>query len=43
MTWEIIGPNLPPLRIRAETFSEALKKAKLRSPGYCAGYVIDDD
>lgn len=42
MTWEIVGPNLPLLRIRADTFSQALKKAKLRDPNYCAGYVADD-
>lgn len=43
MVWEIIGPNLPTLRIHAETFSEALKKARLRDPKYCAGYAADDD
>ena len=42
MTWEIIGPDLPPVRIRAETFDQALKKAKLRHPDYCAGYVVED-
>jgi hypothetical protein len=42
MTWEIIGPNLLPLRIRADTFSQALKKAKLRNQNYCAGYVVED-
>lgn len=43
LTWEIIGPNLPPVRIRAHTFGEALKKARMRDPGYNAGYVIDED
>jgi hypothetical protein len=43
MTWEITGPNLPPLRIRADTFSQALKKSKLRDPNYCAGYMADDN
>lgn len=43
LTWEIIGGGLPPVRVRARTFSEALKKARLRDPNYCGGYVVDDD
>lgn len=43
LTWEIIGPNLPPLRIRANSFDEALKKARLRDKGYCGGWVADDE
>lgn len=43
MIWEVIGPNLPPLRIHADSFGQALKKARLRHPDYCAGYVVDDD
>lgn len=42
MIWEVIGPNLPPLRIRAESFDQALRRARLRDPGYCAGYVVED-
>lgn len=42
-TWEIVGPNLPALRIRARSFDEALAKARLRDPDYCGGYVVDDE
>ena len=42
MIWEVIGPGLPPLRIRAESFGQALRRARLRDPGYCAGYVVED-
>jgi hypothetical protein len=41
LKWKIIGPNLQDLIIIAETFNEALTKAKRRSQGYCAGYVVD--
>lgn len=42
LTWEIVGPNLQPVRVRARSFDEALKKARLRSPDYCGGYVVED-
>ena len=42
-TWEIIGPNLPALWIRARFFDEALAKARLQDPEYCSGYLVDDD
>lgn len=42
LTWEIIGPNLPALRIRARSFDEALEKARLRDKNYCGGYVVED-
>lgn len=46
-TWEIVGGNLggnlPPIRVRARSFDEALKKARLRNPGYCAGWVVEED
>ena len=32
-TWEIVGGDLPPVRVRARTFDEALAKARLRDPG----------
>lgn len=41
-TWEIVGGDLPPVRVRARTFDEALAKARLRDPGYCAGWVIEE-
>lgn len=43
LTWKIVGPHLPDLIIRARSFDEALKKARLRDPNYCGGYVIDED
>ena len=39
MTWIITGPNLPDLRIRADSFDEAMAKARLRNQNYCGGYV----
>ena len=33
-TWEIVGGDL--------TFDEALAKARLRDPGYCAGWVVEE-
>nr|DAF28528.1 MAG TPA: hypothetical protein [Caudoviricetes sp.] len=41
-TWEMVGGNLPPIRVRARSFDEALKKARLRDPGYCAGWVVEE-
>ena len=41
-TWEMVGGNLPPIRVRARSFDEALKKARLRNPGYCAGWVVEE-
>lgn len=41
-TWEIVGGDLPPVRVRARTFDEALAKARLRNPGYCAGWVVEE-
>lgn len=43
LTWVIVGGGLPPIRVRARSFDEALKKARLRDPNYCGGYVVDDD
>lgn len=43
LTWAIFGGGLPVLKIRARSFDEALAKARLRDPGYCGGYVADDD
>ena len=43
LTWEITGPNLPALRIRARSFDEALEKARIRDRNYCGGQVVEDD
>jgi hypothetical protein len=42
-TWKIVGGDLPPVRVRARTFDEALAKARLRNHGYCAGWVVEED
>lgn len=42
-TWVVTGPGLPDLKIRARSFDEALAKARLRDPGYVAGWVDDED
>lgn len=42
LTWIIGGAGLPDLRIRARSFDEALKKARLRNPNYNSGYVSED-
>lgn len=41
--WEMMGPGLPTIRVRARTFNEALKKARLFDPGYNSGYALDED
>lgn len=43
MMWVIIGAGLPALRVRADSFDQALKRARYIDPGYCGGYVDDDD
>ncbi len=43
LTWIIVGAGLPDLKVRAEGFGEALKKAKRVDAGYCGGYVADDE
>ena len=42
--WVIMGDaGMPVLRILTRSFDEALAKARLRDPRYCAGYVADDE
>lgn len=41
--WVIVGPDLKDVRVRARSFDEALAKARLRDPGYCAGYAADNE
>lgn len=43
MIWAISGPNLPTLKIRADSFDEALAKARMMDKNYCGGYVADDE
>lgn len=42
-TWEIIGADLPPVRVRTRSFDEALAKARLCNSGYCAGWVVEEE
>lgn len=39
MYWKITGINLPCLRIRAESFDEALKQARMVNDNYSGRYV----
>ena len=41
--WVIVGPGLKDVRVLAQSFDEALAKARLRDSRYCAGYVADDE
>lgn len=43
LTWVIVGPGVPDLKIRARSFDEALEGARLRDSRYCGGYVADDE
>lgn len=43
LTWIIFGGGLPPIKIQAGSFDEAIAKARLRDASYCGGYVVDDD
>lgn len=43
LTWIIVGPGLPDLKVRSRSFDEALAKARLRDSRYCGGYVADDE
>lgn len=48
MIWMIFEPGgasrgLPPLRIRAKCFDDALERARRIDPRYCGGCVCDDE
>lgn len=40
MIWIIVGLNLPDLRIRADSFDEAIEMAWVLTEEYCGGYVL---
>lgn len=42
-TWCIGGGGLPEIYVYAESFDEALKKARVQNIKYCGGYVVDKD
>lgn len=39
--WRISGSGLPDLEIEAESFDEAIAKARLLDRGYCGGQIIE--
>lgn len=43
MTWVICGAGLEPIMVKADSFDEAIRKARLRDKRYCGGYVEDED
>ena len=43
LTWIIVGPGFPVLKVRGRSFDEAVAKARLRDSRYCGGYVADDE
>lgn len=42
MVWVIICAGLPNLRILADSFDDALRRARMVDDRYCGGYVEDD-
>lgn len=43
MVWVIVGGGVPDIKVHAETFDEALRKARLRDERYCGGYIEEED
>ena len=43
MVWIIFGCGLPALRISAGSFDLALRRARYIDPGYCGGYLAEDE
>ena len=43
LLWEIFGGNLPHIRIKAYSFDEAIKKARMQNERYCGGFVVEED
>ena len=41
MIWIIVGHNLPDLRIRADSFDEAMEMERALDKNYCGGYVYE--
>lgn len=42
MRWLICGPNVPDIHVYADSFDQAIAKARRISPNYCGGYVDED-
>lgn len=43
MVWVIFGAGLPVLRVTAGSFDVAIQQARYIDPGYCGGYVAEDE
>lgn len=43
MKWIIYGAELEPIKVKADSFDEAIKKARRIDKRYCGGYVEDDE
>lgn len=43
MKWIIYGAELEPIKVKADSFGEAIKKARRIDKRYCGGYVEDDE
>ena len=43
MVWIIFGGGLPALRVTAGSFDLALQRARYIDPGYCGGYLAEDE
>ena len=42
-TWEIAGADLPPVRVRARSFDEALAEARKLDNRYCTGQIVEEE
>lgn len=42
MKWKIFKSSTDFVIVRAESFDEALKKARRLDPRYCGGYLLDE-
>ena len=43
MKWKIFKSATDFVIVQAESFDEALKKARRLDPNYCGGYILDDE
>ena len=43
MKWKIFKSATEFVFVQADSFDAALKKARLRDPAYCGGYMVDDE
>ncbi len=43
MKWIMYGAGLKPIKVKADSFDEAIKKARRIDKRYCGGCVDDDE